>query len=76
MGCCGINSPDDWMNELDSPILPASCCPNSTNSSSSETDCTKENASQHGCKPLLVDHMKRLTTILAGVGLGIGWLQV
>lgn len=76
MKCCGIYSPDDWTNELDSPNLPASCCPNSANSSSSENNCTKENASQHGCKPILVDHMKCLTTILAGVGLGIGWLQV
>lgn len=73
MKCCGINGPDDWINELNTPILPTSCCPNSTNS---ENDCTKENASQNGCKPTLVDHMKYLTTILAGTGVGIGWLQV
>lgn len=76
MKCCGIHSPDDWMKELNSTILPASCCPDPTNSTSSETDCTKEDASQHGCKPILVERMKSLTTILAGVGLGIGWLQV
>lgn len=76
MKCCGINSPDDWINELNSTILPISCCPNSTNSMSSENNCTKENASEHGCKPILLDHMKYLTTILAGAGLGIGWLQV
>lgn len=73
MKCCGINSPDDWINELNTLILPSSCCPNSTNT---EDDCIKENASQHGCKPILMDHMKRLTTILSGVGLGIGWFQV
>lgn len=76
MKCCGINGPDDWINQLNSPILPASCCPNLTNATSSENDCIKGNASQSGCKPVLVDHIKYLTTILAGVGVGIGWLQV
>lgn len=76
MKCCGINGPDDWTNELNTLILPTSCCPNLTNSTSSEMDCIKENASQNGCKTILMDHMKYLTTILAGVGVGIGWLQV
>lgn len=76
MNCCGIDGPDDWIDELDTQILPMSCCPNSTNATSSENDCTKEIASQNGCKHILVEHMKQLTTVLAGVGVGIGWLQV
>lgn len=76
MKCCGIDGPDDWINKLDTPILPSSCCPNATNSTESENDCTQKNASQSGCKPVLLDHMKHLTTILAGTGVGIGWLQV
>lgn len=76
MKCCGINGPDDWINQLGSQILPPSCCSSLTNATRLENECTKENASQSGCKPILVDHMKHLTTILAGVGVGIGWLQV
>lgn len=74
MKCCGVHGPNDWVNELNSTNLPPSCCLNLK--VSSNTNCTEENASKDGCKPLLLKYIEYMTTVLAGVGVGIGWIQV
>lgn len=73
LGCCGARGPKDWIEVLNSTILPISCCQNRTTQIS---NCTAENAMKNGCEIALVKHLDTLCVRLAGVGFGIGWIQV
>ncbi|XP_055305038.1 tetraspanin-6-like isoform X2 [Sitodiplosis mosellana] len=71
--CCGVNSPKDWTRTLNNASIPMSCCQNRT---TEITDCTEEIAIKIGCKTLLLTYLERLSITLAGVGFGIGWIQI
>lgn len=73
MKCCGIFGPNDW-NGTD---LPRSCCPNQRDIADGlGVNCTEANATKLGCKSILLKYFEHMTTLLAGVGVGIGWIQV
>lgn len=73
MKCCGMFGPNDW----NGTTLPRSCCPIQKNIAVGfGVNCTEANASKLGCKPILLKYFEHMTTLLAGVGLGIGWMQV
>ncbi|XP_063702021.1 leukocyte surface antigen CD53-like [Culicoides brevitarsis] len=51
--CCGINSPNDWLNFNNEEKFPTSCCPR-------EFSCNFENAYQKGCSTDFTNFIKNL----------------
>lgn len=72
MKCCGITSPDDFIPVLNSTDLPRSCCLGLAK----DKPCTKIDASKDGCKPALLHYLTSQSTILAGVAVAVGLIQV
>ncbi|XP_055296822.1 CD63 antigen-like [Sitodiplosis mosellana] len=72
MKCCGINTPDDFIPVLNSTDLPRSCCL----SLAKDKPCTKTDASKTGCKPALLKYLSSQSTILAGVAVAVGLIQI
>lgn len=70
--CCGINGPDDFIPILNGPELPKSCCL----TLATDKLCTKADASKDGCKPALFKVLDSNSTILAGVAVAVGLIQV
>lgn len=73
LNCCGVDSPKDWTQILNNVTIPSSCCRNQT---IAPANCTEEHAMKIGCKTVLLKHLENLSVRLAGVGFGIGWIQV
>lgn len=71
MKCCGIKSPDDFDPILNG-TLPHSCCLSLAN----DKPCTKTDASKVGCKSALLEYLSSQSTILAGVAVAVGLVQV
>lgn len=70
--CCGVNSPDDYKPIFNNGTLPQSCClilPK-------DKTCTKIDASQKGCEPVLLDYLTHQSSILAGIAIAVGLIQV
>lgn len=72
MECCGVNSPDDYIPILNGTDLPKSCCL----SLPKDKTCTKTDASKNGCKSALLNYLSSRSTILAGVAVAVGLIQV
>lgn len=72
MKCCGINSASDYIPILNGTDLPKSCCLNLDVSK----PCTEKDASKNGCKPALLHYLTSQSTILAGVAVAVGLVQV
>lgn len=72
MKCCGINSYEDYKPILNGTNLPQSCCL----SLPKEKPCTKDDASKNGCKSALLNYLSSQSTILAGVAVAVGLIQV
>lgn len=72
MKCCGINGPSDYIPILNGTDLPKSCCLKLIEGK----NCTKADASKNGCKPALLDYLNDKSTLLAGVAVAVGLIQV
>lgn len=72
MKCCGVTKPDDFYPVLNSTDLPRSCCL----SLAKDKPCTKTDASKIGCKSALLEYLSNQSTILAGVAVAVGLVQV
>lgn len=73
--CCGILGPDDYKPIFNNTAeLPKSCCLNLA----ADKVCTKDDAScfKKGCKSALFTLLDSQSTILAGVAVAVGLIQV
>ncbi|XP_031627242.1 CD63 antigen-like [Contarinia nasturtii] len=71
--CCGVNSPDDFTPKvLNGSAFPRSCCL----TLKIDEPCTKKDATQKGCKTSLLNYLSSQSTILAGVAVAVGLIQI
>lgn len=70
--CCGISGPDDYKPIFNSTELPKSCCLDLAK----DKVCTKDDASKDGCKSALFTLLSSKSTLLAGVAVAVGLIQV
>ncbi|OQV21208.1 putative CD63 antigen [Hypsibius exemplaris] len=91
-GCCGVRSYTDWKNSPTPPTVPESCCRVNSNETCSaairqnfpslETDCSAVSANgtcpiyAEGCLSGLSNRLRDSIGIVAGVGVGIAFIQI
>ncbi|CAH2217334.1 jg5644 [Pararge aegeria aegeria] len=74
--CCGINGPADWKNN--SLPIPSTCCAGQELVENTPVTCTETSPTLHkkGCLDEILTHLKPLSLLLGGVGVGIAFVQL
>ncbi|XP_020290327.1 CD63 antigen-like [Pseudomyrmex gracilis] len=76
--CCGMNNPSDWINStVQLHGLPMSCCEEVIGAVGT-VSCTVSSPNLHkdGCADMFVNFAKTHAAKLAGVGMGLGVIQL
>ncbi|XP_023941805.1 CD63 antigen [Bicyclus anynana] len=74
--CCGINGYKDW--ESNGIPIPNTCCAGQEVVDNKLSNCTVSSPTLHqkGCLDEILVHLKPLTLLLGGVGVGIAFVQL
>jgi len=76
--CCGMHNATDWtMNLKQNLSIPMSCCSHMTGAIGT-SDCTANSPNMYhiGCMDAFVNFAKKHAAKIAGVGIGLGIIQV
>lgn len=66
--CCGVDGAQDWV--VAKGMVPPSCC------NPQEPTCNTESAFKPGCYPKMLDTLKSKLTLVGGVGIGVGVIEL
>lgn len=77
MDCCGTFNASDWINIKDFPGIPMSCC-DDTIGAIGYNNCTITSEKLHpdGCIHAFAQFAEKHADKIAGVGIGLGIIQV
>lgn len=77
--CCGVHNASDWTNPLSVNLsgIPMSCC-NEMVGAIGSTNCTEKSLNLHheGCKDAFAHFAKKHAAKIAGIGIGLGLIQL